>query len=230
MFGDNPKRGLLKGDGNILQVENIFYTLQGEGPYALMPSVFIRLGGCNLACEFCDTEFETFKEQDLSGIINEVRKLSTNPSSNKRIAPLVVITGGEPLRQPIERLCSILLKDGFKIQIETNGTLYRDLPEEVEIICSPKVIGGAVDGKYGLIRADLLKRLRAFKFLVSKSLCAYNSIPSLGQDEFKIEVYIQPMDQYNALYNQENLELALDIVQKTGYRLSVQMHKIIGIE
>lgn len=230
MFGDNPKRGLFKGDGNILQVENIFYTLQGEGPYALMPSVFIRLGGCNLACEFCDTEFENFKEQDLTNIISEVRKLSTNPASGKRIAPLVVITGGEPLRQPIERLCSVLLDDGFKVQIETNGTLYRELPEQVDIICSPKVVGGSMDGKYAKIRADLAKRLRGFKFLVSKSLCAYNSIPSLGQDEFDIEVYVQPMDQYDTLRNKENLELALEIVHNYGYRLSMQLHKIIGIE
>ena len=225
MFGDNPKRGLLKGDGSVLQVENIFYTLQGEGPYALMPSVFIRLGGCNLACEFCDTEFENFKEQDLSSILSKIDELSAN-----RIVPLIVITGGEPLRQPIEKLCSILLDGGFKVQIETNGTLYRELPEEVEIVCSPKVIGGGIDGKYGTIRADLLKRLRAFKFLVSKSLCAYNSIPSLGQDKFDIEVYVQPMDQYDVLHNKENLELALEIVYKHGYRLSIQMHKIIGIE
>ena len=250
MFGDNPKRGILKGNGDILQVESIFYTLQGEGPYALVPSIFIRLGGCNLACEFCDTEFENFRDYRLDEIISKVNELSFYPSklvnsdkfddfgldyqgsslARKRLVSLVVITGGEPFRQPIEKLCEKLIGDKFTVQIETNGTLYRDLPDETEIICSPKIIGSNITGKYAPIREDLLKRLRAIKTLVSKSLIAYNAVPDFGQSKYGIEVYVQPMDQYDANLNKDNLELALEIVRKSGYRLSLQLHKMIGIE
>ncbi|CAN0594227.1 unnamed protein product, partial [Ectocarpus sp. 12 AP-2014] len=58
MFGDNPIRPPEKGDGLHLMVKQIFKTLQGEGPHVGTPSIFVRLGGCNLACDFCDTEFE----------------------------------------------------------------------------------------------------------------------------------------------------------------------------
>jgi organic radical activating enzyme len=58
MRGNNPIRPPEQGDGMILQVKSIFATIQGEGPNVGTPAVFIRLGGCNLACEFCDTSFE----------------------------------------------------------------------------------------------------------------------------------------------------------------------------
>ena len=79
MFGKNPIRPPEKGDGSILFVQEIFPTLQGEGPLAGVPAVFLRLGGCNLACSFCDTEFESFKEWKLEDIIAEVKKLSLPP-------------------------------------------------------------------------------------------------------------------------------------------------------
>src|ERR1051325_10188368 len=102
MFGKNK---ILKPEihaGLNLDVQKIFLTLQGEGPYVGQPSVFVRLGGCNLACNFCDTEFDSYKKISLKKIISEVKKLSQN-SSKKRVRNLVVITGGEPLRQPIEQ-------------------------------------------------------------------------------------------------------------------------------
>ncbi|MGX6960960.1 MAG: 7-carboxy-7-deazaguanine synthase QueE [Rickettsia endosymbiont of Pentastiridius leporinus] len=225
MFGQNPKRGILKGDGTELQVKSIFKTIQGEGIFVGVPAIFIRLGGCNLACKFCDTEFEDFKLIKIDNVLFEVNKLSLNSKSEKSVG-LVVITGGEPMRQPIELLCQKLLEQNFKVQIETNGTLYRDLPKEISIICSPK----ASKNGYSKIREDLLPQISAIKFIVAKNISEYNLIPELGQTPYNITVFVQPMDQNDQKLNNENNELAIKLALESGARLSVQTHKFLGIE
>ncbi|GAA5252705.1 7-carboxy-7-deazaguanine synthase QueE [Candidatus Rickettsia kedanie] len=225
MFGQNPKRSILNGDGTKLEVQSIFKTIQGEGIFVGCPAIFIRLGGCNLACNFCDTEFEDFQLVDIVEILDKVESLALN-SKNERSINLVVITGGEPMRQPIELLCQKLLDQDFKVQIETNGTLYRSLPNEVYIICSPKA------GKtgYSKIREDLLSQISAVKFIVAKNILEYNFIPEVGQTSYNIPVFIQPIDQNNQRLNDENNELAVKLALESGARLSLQTHKILGIE
>jgi organic radical activating enzyme len=136
-----------------------------------------------------------------------------------------VITGGEPMRQPIERLCEELVKLNFLVQIETNGTLFRDLPAAVKIICSPKVS----NNKYHQIRPDLLPRINAFKFIISKSRKNYSDVAEVGQSKFQIPVYVQPMDEYDEVKNQANLQHALELCGRLGFFLSLQLHKSLGI-
>jgi len=254
MYGTNPIRPPARGDGSTLEVQHIFPTIQGEGPYAGMPAVFIRLGGCNLACSFCDTEFESFRAMRSEEVIESVEKLAHTLETPSPLAgegwgggvgksdpagmppslilprkgvgntKLIVITGGEPLRQPIAPLCEALLAKGFKVQIETNGTLWRELPEAVEIICSPKNSGNG----YFPLRPDLLKRVNAFKFIVSASRPDYAHVADVGQGD--APVFVQPMDEYDKVKNEANLRLAMELSQNYGYRLSLQLHKIIGVE
>lgn len=219
MRGTNPIRAPLAHDGGELEVKHIFPTLQGEGPYAGWPAVFVRLGGCNLACEFCDTQFEQFTPMKTGNIVAEVREL-------KGSAALVVITGGEPLRQNIAPLCNALLAEGFKIQIETNGTLYRELPPQVSIVCSPKNTGLG----YMPVRDDLMSRISALKFIVSASDPRYNHVSEVGQARYRTPVYVQPMDEYDEAKNRANRTLAMELAHRYGYRLSLQLHKILGIE
>ncbi|MFY9590086.1 7-carboxy-7-deazaguanine synthase QueE [Rickettsia endosymbiont of Halotydeus destructor] len=225
MFGENPKRGILNGDGTKLEVKAIFKTIQGEGIFVGVPAVFIRLGGCNLACNFCDTDFEEYNLINVTDIISEVSSLSKNSEGKKSIT-LVVITGGEPLRQPIELLCRKLLEKGFQIQIETNGTLYRALPKEISIICSPK----AGKNGYSKIREDLLPYINAIKFIVAKNVAEYSFVPEVGQTRYNIPVFIQPMDQNDSQLNDDNNKLAVKLALELGYRLSLQTHKYLGIE
>jgi len=266
MFGKNKILPPTHGDGQHLEVKDIFPTLQGEGIYVGVPAIFIRLGGCNLACDFCDTDFEDFANTPLPQIIAKVDELSTFPfchpraggdlkkskdidsrqffqtrlggndellsselaknNSGKRVINLVVITGGEPLRQNIAPLCESLLASGFLVQIETNGTIYRELPKGVDIICSPK----NTSGNYAQIRPDLLPNITAFKFIISANNPKYNHVPEIGQSEYNTIVFVQPMDEGDAAKNSANQKLAVEICMQNGYRLSLQTHKILGIE
>ncbi len=224
MFGANPKRPPKKGDGSSLEVQEIFPTIQGEGPFVGQAAVFIRLGGCNLACTFCDTEFEDFTKVALVEAIATIESLSAEKGRGV-VRKLVVITGGEPLRQEIAPLCEALLAKGYQVQIETNGTLYRPLPKEVSIVCSPKVSGTM----YHPIREDLLPHITAFKFLISEGMKGYQDVAELGQAAYNIPVYVQPMDEYNPELNKRNLEKAMGLVADKGHHLSIQLHKQLGI-
>lgn len=218
MFGKNKILKAEIHDGSKLDVQEIFATFQGEGPYVGYPSVFIRLGGCNLACNFCDTEFDSFQNITVAEILTRVLELAQNQQK------LIVITGGEPFRQPIEKLCQELIARNFLVQIETNGTLYREIPRTVKIICSPKI----TNGKYHAIRSDLLARIDAFKFIISAHDENYFDIADLTQGH-DIPIYLQPMDEYDAQKNQENMVRVLELAQKYNARISLQLHKILKI-
>lgn len=224
MFGQNPIRPPENTDGSVLQVQEIFPTLQGEGPMVGWPSVFVRLGGCNLACSFCDTEFESFTPMPLAELLAEVRTQALN-ADGVRVRTLVVVTGGEPLRQNIVPFCEALIAAGFTVQIETNGTLWRPLPEAVHVICSPKA------GKqgYGQVRPDVLARAAGLKFILAVDDPLYHSVPEVGQTEAGVPVYVQPMDEQDDAKNARNTAYALDMAQEHGYRLSLQTHKFLHI-
>lgn len=224
MHGKNPIRPPVSGDGQSLEVKNIFATLQGEGLHAGVPSVFVRLGGCNLACNFCDTEFEDAPTMPLADILAQVDRLSSN-KDGVIVRKLVVITGGEPFRQNIAPFCKALLAGGFAVQIETNGTLYRELPQVVDIICSPKNTGQG----YMPLRGDLLERVSALKFIISAGDAAYDHVPAFFSSH-NIPIFVQPMDEGDAVRNAANTKLALELALENGYRLSLQTHKILNIE
>ena len=178
----------------------------------------MRLGGCNLACDFCDTEFENFTAMAVEAILDQVDELADDGRN------LVVITGGEPLRQPIERFCAALLDEGYQVQIETNGTLWRALPDAVEVICSPKAgVGG-----YGKVREDLLLRVNGLKFIIKADDEVYSYVPSWA-DAMKDRVWVQAMDEYDASRNAMNLDYTLKLAAERGYKVSLQTHKLAGL-
>jgi len=201
MFGTNPvrKQEPVGNISTLLWVQEIFYTIQGEGPFAGDPAVFIRLAGCNLKCHFCDADFEssTLKlsvfdvwnivkhlahgggvtRTEKSILINEVRpkKLKTD---------LVVLTGGEPLRQFVEPLIKALNTLGFRVQVETSGTLWytrleplftartRAIECKNSIVCSPKT---------PKLNKSILPFISAFKYIVSpKDSDEVDGLPMTG--------------------------------------------------
>jgi len=100
-----------------LKINEIFYSIQGEGKWAGLPNIFIRTTGCNLRCSFCDTiyAYDEGKEMTIEEILNDISKYSCK---------YICITGGEPLLQDeVLKLINILLKDNYKICLETNGSI-----------------------------------------------------------------------------------------------------------
>ena len=110
------------------KINEIFYSLQGEGFHTGTPAVFVRFSGCNLKCSFCDTQHEEFRMMTDDEIIAEV---CTYPCQ------MVILTGGEPGLSIDSQLTKALHAAGKYIAIETNGTCV--LPEDIDwVTCSPK--------------------------------------------------------------------------------------------
>lgn len=120
-------------EDTVLAVNEIFYSLQGEGFHTGTAAVFVRLSGCNLRCDFCDTDHSQSERMTVNDIVSRVTGYP---------AETVILTGGEPSLQPIGPLVDALHEAGRRVHIETNGT--RPLPESIDwVTCSPKE-GGAV--------------------------------------------------------------------------------------
>ncbi len=126
-----------------MRVNEIFYSLQGEGVHAGRPAVFVRLSGCNRACPFCDTDFSRFVEMSEQEILGEIEKFP---------GEIVIFTGGEPAMQLTDSLVCAVKATGRRVHIETNGSL--PVPDSVDwVTCSPKT------PPYGIQRIDELKVL-----------------------------------------------------------------------
>ena len=221
--------------GGVLTVHSIFYTIQGEGPFAGVPAVFVRLAGCNLQCPGCDTDYTSSAVAMTPEQV--VREVVVKSAACFARLPLVVITGGEPFRQNLTELCRALLKVATDVQVETNGTLppSDDLPLRVQIVCSPKS---------PVLNPEMAKRANAFKYVVDTrtkvdALCGLPAqvlgtkfTPGIAHHQFTLStpVYIQPMDEQDPERNRQNLEFAAEVCMRYGHRLSVQLHKLAGLE
>jgi 7-carboxy-7-deazaguanine synthase len=230
MLGKNPIRPQSLNDGQSLWIQSVFYSLQGEGPFIGKPALFVRLAGCNLKCFWCDTDFES---SDWQPSLDELyaRITEEKPAHCK----LVVITGGEPFRQNIAPLVKLLLKDGLSVQIETNGTLWVDLPEHpnLHIVCSPKT---------SFIHDKLLPRITTYKYVIgSDGVDPDDGLPNqstqVAQNTARIarppagsDIYVMPLDAGNAAQNEENRRVCVDVAMRFGYRLTLQSHKLLNIE
>ncbi|MDF1615508.1 radical SAM protein [Desulfurivibrio dismutans] len=140
-----------------LQVSEIFYSIQGESSWAGYPCIFVRLAGCNLRCSYCDARYtyeEPGREMDLKAVLAEIRRLTPEKSP----APLVEITGGEPLQQEgVYPLFDALLADQRRVLLETNGSLsLARVPTAVRCIMDVKCPGSGMNEQ---LKQDNFRRL-----------------------------------------------------------------------
>ena len=222
-----------------LDVHSIFYTIQGEGPFAGTPAVFIRLAGCNLQCPLCDTEYTKGRtKMTHDEIVAEVIRVRQEGGARNR--GLVVITGGEPFRQDLRLLLTLLEKRGQYIQIETNGRLE---PSVYAYNFNFAMRAGAyivVSPKKGKLNEKIASLACAFKYVVRAgetnvaglptSVLGYRKAPEYHPDWWNGPIYIQPADEKDDEKNLANLNEALNVCMKHGYILQLQIHKILGME
>jgi 7-carboxy-7-deazaguanine synthase (Cx14CxxC type) len=211
------------------RVKEIFYTLQGEGAHAGRAAVFLRFSGCNLwsgieadrsksICQFCDTDFvgtdgsEGGIYGDCDALTDTVLKTWLDGVKGRATNPYVVCTGGEPLLQLDQKLVDSLHTKGFEVAIETNGTKLP--PKGIDwICCSPKA-----GCDWVLKSGDELKLVYPQKGLQPSGFSDW---------DFK-HFFIQPMD---GPAKQANTLAAIEFCKANPkWRLSLQTHKILGIQ
>lgn len=225
-----------------LDVQSIFETIQGEGPLVGMPSIFVRLAGCNLDCPLCDTDYTSTRTlMGIEDVLAHVRDKETSRSQR-----LIVLTGGEPFRQAATYdLIECLIESGYLVQVETNGTLcnekrlgelkwdYRDL---LTVVVSPKsgcihkayrryidaykyvVRAGEVDDEDGLPLSVLGNNIDRAAKPFSEHV-EYGTVP----------IYLQPCDEDDPIASEKNAAETIHLCLKYGYRFCPQMHKIYGL-
>ena len=203
---DAPKKMLpiWRDDGTVLQINEIFYSIEGEGLRVGQPTTFVRLSKCNLRCFFCDTEFDSYSELSLDQIVDEVKQHSAN---------WVCFTGGEPLGQNLVPLARTLRSEGYRLHIETNGTVD-PLPELIDLIEH-----WTVSPKRRKI-TDGLTKITELKYVVGKAF--REEYVEEGRAEY---VYLQP-ESSESRYTQKTLEI---LTRHPGWRLSSRIHKILDL-
>lgn len=192
-----------------MRINEIFYSLQGEGHFTGVPSIFIRFAGCNLKCAFCDTEHNPYEEMTLQDVIDRIKDF---PGRH------IVFTGGEPSLQLTEDICRQLKDLGYDIQVETNGT--RALPEGCIdwVTCSPKD-NFCPKADIMLSHIDEVKAVFDGKVDVARYL------------DIDAQCYsLQPCDTGDAEETRKITKQCVDyILAHPEWRLSLQTHKLLNI-
>lgn len=190
-----------------MKINEIFYSLQGEGARVGQPTVFIRLTGCDLSCGFCDTEFASGKEMTTDELL---KHLAQYP------AKWITWTGGEPMLQLTSETVEVFRAAGYLQSIETNGG--HPVPFHLEwVVVSPKVAEHVVKRNF----PDGVDELR-YAWHAGKM-----SVPQPGVDA--THKFLSPVCDGNSI-NATNLKHCIELCKSNpDWKLSVQQHKIWNI-
>lgn len=195
---------------SLMRVNEIFYSIQGEGHFAGVPAVFVRLSGCNLACSFCDTDFQSFTEMTEEEIVQAVETLGGK-------ATHVVLTGGEPSLQVTPTLCDKLHKAGKFIQMETNGT--HEVTEGIDFVtCSPKF----EFCKHAELKVKRIDELKVV-YTLESNMARYEKIEARYRS-------LQPCDTGDVVKNKQITMATVEYCKAhPEWRVSLQTHKILDV-
>ncbi|KZN52450.1 7-carboxy-7-deazaguanine synthase QueE [Pseudoalteromonas luteoviolacea] len=218
------------------KINEVFETIQGEASFTGTPSIFVRLQGCPVGCAWCDTkqtwdvnptylvslEKTVEKKADSEWWANATpQEIITQFEERGYTAKHIVITGGEPCMYDLHELCNSLHDAGYTTQVETSGTFEILVPKETWVTVSPKI---NMRGGYDVLtsamqRADEIKHPVAMQKHIDELEALFEQTgvrPKL--------IYLQPISQ-----KAKATKLAIDTCVKKNWRLSIQVHKYIGI-
>ena len=191
------------------KVNEIFYSIQGEGKHTGMPAVFLRLAGCSMGCDFCDTKY-AFSDGKEMNSLQILVALAQFPCKT------VVITGGEPAEQDLPSLISALKSAGHIVHLETNGAKDCDVSKADFVCVSPK--------KY--VAKEMLAKADIIKLVVTPKTDLEDLQKYYLYENEKTQIYLQPEGN-----KQENIDLCVKLIkQHPSARLSVQLHKLINVK
>lgn len=215
---------LLKKELYKVRVVEIFRSVEGEGKWVGLPAVFVRLEGCNLRCSWCDTAYsydgKSYRELSVDEVLEEVSNFNVQR---------VCITGGEPFfSENLHILVERLVKNGYTVFIQTNGTLWNDNFSglnwgKIYITCSPKP-------PFYFVHKNLIPYIRELKFVVDESLDLSHILKDDYRDILKTDVVIlQPESN-----RKEMVQKALDLQDKllrfgVESRVIPQCHKLMNL-
>jgi 7-carboxy-7-deazaguanine synthase len=191
-------------------------TLQGEGYHAGRACVFLRFASCNLACTWCDTDFAAEGAEKLTAETIVARLLQLDAHGSK----LVIVTGGEPSLQWDAQIAGALANAGFTVHMESNGT--HELAAPVDwLTVSPKPQFHA--GRFALSTQLQPSEIKVVvdNTVDAATLVAYEQRWPVGQR------FVQPC--MNADYDRHLARCIALAIERPSWRLSVQMHKVIGV-
>jgi 7-carboxy-7-deazaguanine synthase len=222
----------------MLKINEIFETIQGEGRYTGIPSVFIRLQGCPVGCPWCDTQHtwaidpsrrvsdeamlaksqdgEQWCEADTQAVLTLLKQ-------QKFTATHIVITGGEPCIYDLTDLTEVLHDNGFTSQIETSGTFAVQCSDKTWVTVSPKI---NMPGGFEIL-AQAMQRANEIKHPIAmqKHIDELDNLLTAKPIRSGAEVALQPISQ-----RPRATQLAIKTCIQRNWRLSLQTHKYLGIE
>jgi organic radical activating enzyme len=202
-----------------LRVKEIFYSLQGEGGRQGEASIFIRLAGCNLQCPFCDTDFAGGQPMTADEILAAIASFPCR---------WIIWTGGEPALQLTSAIIRFFNGKGYLQAIESNGCF--PLPEGLAYsTISPKPASSFQKnhlmeiGDYATINPEVDE--------IRLPVRDGDFLPDIKILPVSKKYFVSPIFEKNDIETKQNIDRCIDLVKKNPqWQLSVQMHKLIGIE
>lgn len=213
----------------VYRINEIFYSLQGEGHNTGRAAIFIRFAGCNLRCPFCDTDFRDYQEMEASGILAAI---ADYPSR------FVVLTGGEPTLQVDEGFVNLLHTRGYEVAMESNGIL--PAPHNLDwLTVSPKKSlpmppEGKAPDEIKIVfenEASLNQLIADYPISFSRPVDSKRPSAEREGDKWSPFFYLQPCDTGDPERNKQILHDCIKYVEAhPQWRLSIQIHKLIDIK
>lgn len=220
------------------KINEIFESLQGEGAFTGLPSIFIRMQQCPVGCSWCDTKHTWHVDKNLQSDADTVLEKTAESdlwftASAEQIVAIfqqqgykakhIVITGGEPCIYDLNPLSELLIGKGYSVQIETSGTFNIRTHPDTWVTVSPKI---NMPGNYNVLTSALL-RANEIKHPIAMRKHVEQLDELLTGVDFEQQplIYLQPISQ-----KKRATELAISTCIERNWRLSIQTHKYIGIE